>query len=175
MCSVQKVFWKIPENSQESTCARVSFLEKLQVEVCNFIKKETLPQLFYCDFWEIFKNIFCHRTLPVAACVFLYLLKTSEYLCFFWHFQGVYKLKILLKCVFVPMLRFTSLIFIILLYLQIKNNVVVKQVNPLSTNVPLFRSFFLLFAFGSLLFSGGIRVEHRLKIGHARLLGKLYS
>ena len=175
MCSVQKVFLKIPQNSQESTCARVSFLKKLQVEACNFIKKETLAQVFSCEFWDIFKNTFFHRTPPAAACVFLYPLKTSEYLCFFWHFQGVYKLKILLKCVFVPMLRFTSLIFIILLYLQIKNNVVAKQFNPLSANVPLFRPFFLLFTFGSLLFSGSKRVEHRLKIGHARMLGKVYS
>ena len=29
-CSVKKVFLEIPQNSQESTCARVSFLTKLQ-------------------------------------------------------------------------------------------------------------------------------------------------
>ena len=27
-------------------------------EACNFIKKETLAQVFSCEFWEIFKNIF---------------------------------------------------------------------------------------------------------------------
>ena len=41
-CSVNKVFLEILQNSQENTCARVSFLIKLQVEACNFIKKETL-------------------------------------------------------------------------------------------------------------------------------------
>ena len=29
-CSVKKVFLEIPQNSQENTCARVSFLKKLQ-------------------------------------------------------------------------------------------------------------------------------------------------
>ena len=30
-CSVKKVFLKISQNSQENTCARISFLIKLQV------------------------------------------------------------------------------------------------------------------------------------------------
>ena len=30
MCSVKKVFLEISQNSQENTCARVSFLVKLQ-------------------------------------------------------------------------------------------------------------------------------------------------
>ena len=33
---------KISQTSQENTCARVSFLTKLQVEACNFIKKKRL-------------------------------------------------------------------------------------------------------------------------------------
>ena len=60
-CSVKKVFLLISENSQENTCARVSFLS------CNFIKKETLTQMFSCEFSEISKNIFSYRTPPVAA------------------------------------------------------------------------------------------------------------
>ena len=39
-CSVKKVFLEVSQNSQENTCARVSFL-------CNFIKKETLAQVFF--------------------------------------------------------------------------------------------------------------------------------
>ena len=40
-----------------NTCARVSFLIKLQAEeVCNFIKKGTLAQAFSCEFSEISKN-----------------------------------------------------------------------------------------------------------------------
>ena len=34
---------------------------------CNFIKKETLPQVFSCEFCEISKNTFSNRTPPVAA------------------------------------------------------------------------------------------------------------
>ena len=42
-------------NSQENTCARVSFL----------IKKETLAQVFPYEFCDIFKNTFFYRTSPV--------------------------------------------------------------------------------------------------------------
>ena len=45
-------------NSQENTCARVSFIIKLQAEACNFIKKETLAHVFSCEFCQIFKNTF---------------------------------------------------------------------------------------------------------------------
>ena len=46
-CSVKKVFLRISQNSQESTCARVSFLIKL-----------TLTQAFSCEFREMSKNTF---------------------------------------------------------------------------------------------------------------------
>ena len=36
--------------------------------VCNFIKIETLAQVFSCEFCEISKNTFSYRTPPVAAC-----------------------------------------------------------------------------------------------------------
>ena len=52
-CSVKKVFLKILQSSQEAICARVSFLIKLRAEACNFIKKETLAQVFCCEFCEI--------------------------------------------------------------------------------------------------------------------------
>ena len=35
----EKVFMEVSQNSQGNTCARVSFLIKLQAEACNFIKK----------------------------------------------------------------------------------------------------------------------------------------
>ena len=38
-CSVKKVFSEMSQNSQENTCARVSFLVKLQAQACNFIEK----------------------------------------------------------------------------------------------------------------------------------------
>ena len=36
-------------------------------KVCNFIKKETLAQVFSCEFCKISKNIFLHRAFLVAA------------------------------------------------------------------------------------------------------------
>ena len=51
-CSVEKVFLEISQNLQESTCARASFL----IKACNFIKKETLAQVFSCEFCEISNN-----------------------------------------------------------------------------------------------------------------------
>ena len=52
------MFLQISQNSQENTCARVSFLIKLQAEG-NFMKKETLAQKFSCEFCEISKkNVF---------------------------------------------------------------------------------------------------------------------
>ena len=56
-CSVKKVFLEILPNLQENTCARVSFLIKLQ----------TLTQVFFREFCEIFMNTFSYRTPPVAA------------------------------------------------------------------------------------------------------------
>ena len=48
------MFLRISQNLQENTCARASFLIKLQA----FIKKETLAQVFSCEFCDISKNIF---------------------------------------------------------------------------------------------------------------------
>ena len=56
------VFLEIWQNSQENTCARVSFLKP---PACNFIRKETLSQVFSCEFCEISKSdLFAehHRT-----------------------------------------------------------------------------------------------------------------
>ena len=56
-CSVKKVFLEISQNSQENTCARVSFLIKLQA----------WPGVFSCKFCEIFKKTFLYRKPLVAA------------------------------------------------------------------------------------------------------------
>ena len=45
---------------------RSLFLNKV-AGLCNFIKKETLVQVFSYEICEIFKNIFFYRTPPVAA------------------------------------------------------------------------------------------------------------
>ena len=54
----RKIYLKNSQNLQENPCTRVSFLIKLQVSACNFIKKETLAQVFYCEFCEIFESTF---------------------------------------------------------------------------------------------------------------------
>ena len=64
------MFWEISQNSQENTCARLSFLIKLQA--CNLIKKETVAQVFSFEFWEISKNTFFQGT-PLVAAFALYL------------------------------------------------------------------------------------------------------
>ena len=50
------MFLEISQNSQENTYARV-----------NFIKKETLTQVFSCKFCEISKSTCSYRTPPLAA------------------------------------------------------------------------------------------------------------
>ena len=55
-CSVRKIFLENLQNSQENTCARVSFLIKLQA--FRFIRKQTLAQVFSCEFCEFSKNTF---------------------------------------------------------------------------------------------------------------------
>ena len=64
--SVKKVLLEIWQNSLENTCSRVSFLIKLQNEACNFIKKETLAQVFSCEFFETSRNTCSYRKPPVA-------------------------------------------------------------------------------------------------------------
>ena len=49
-CSVKKVFLNISQNSQENTFARLS--------TRNFIKKETLVQVFSCELFEILRTPF---------------------------------------------------------------------------------------------------------------------
>ena len=64
-CFVKKVFLKLSQNSQEKNYARVSFLIKLLA--CNFIKKDTLVQVFSYEFCVIFKHTFLTKHLWEAA------------------------------------------------------------------------------------------------------------
>ena len=79
-CSLEKVLLEISQNSLENTCAKDSFLIKLQaftsippmisggieVKACNLIKKEVAALLFSCEFCEISKNTFLYRTPTMA-------------------------------------------------------------------------------------------------------------
>ena len=66
-CSVKRVFLEILQKFTGKQCARVSVLIKLQASACNFIKKETLTQVFSCKFCKISKKTFGYRAPPVAA------------------------------------------------------------------------------------------------------------
>ena len=77
-CSVKKVFLEILQHSQENTCVRASFLITLQAWACNFIKKETLAQVFSCGFCEIPKNSFSYIIEILAdICYSVKLLKAT--------------------------------------------------------------------------------------------------
>ena len=66
-CFLKRGFLEVLQNSLENTCARVPFLIKLKADARNFIKKEALAQVFYCQFFKMSKNTFSYRTPPVAA------------------------------------------------------------------------------------------------------------
>ena len=69
---LKKMFLKILKNSQENTCAKVSFLQK------SFIKKEDLAQIFSCEFCEIDKKpIFIEH----LRWLFLYMYQNSKINC----------------------------------------------------------------------------------------------
>ena len=60
-CSVKKMFIEISQYSQESTCASVSFLIKLQASAYDFIEEDTLAQVFSCEFRKNSRNKFSYR------------------------------------------------------------------------------------------------------------------
>ena len=66
-CSLKKMFL---ENSQKFTgkhqCQSL-FFNRVAGLGCNFIRKETLAQVFSCEICEFSKNIFLHKTPPVAV------------------------------------------------------------------------------------------------------------
>ena len=73
MCFLKKVFLKTSQNLQENTCARVSFLIKMQAEARNYIKKKIPTHVFFSEFCEIFKS-----TTPVAASTLLPPIRAAE-------------------------------------------------------------------------------------------------
>ena len=62
-CSVKTVFLEILQNSQENTCARVSFLIKVQASDLELYPKETLAQAFSCDFLRNYETPILQNTL----------------------------------------------------------------------------------------------------------------
>ena len=54
------MFLEILQNSQEDTCARASYL-------INFIKNESLAQVFSCEFYAIYNDTFFTEHLQATA------------------------------------------------------------------------------------------------------------
>ena len=69
MCNVKiELLLKTLQNSQEHTYDRASFLMiTLPATACNFIKKQTLAQMFSREFCEISKNTFFTKYLQATA------------------------------------------------------------------------------------------------------------
>ena len=94
-CSVRKVFLEISQNSQENICPESLFLITLQVFFCY--------RFFSCEFCEISKRTFFHRTPLVPASdesqpdlIILLLMSSSfKWTMFFWHWSNM---KILVIC-----------------------------------------------------------------------------
>ena len=78
-CSVEKVFLEISQNAKgKHLCQGLVFNKVAGLEALRFLlKKKTLPQVFSCEFYEISKNIFFHRTTAVAASDLL--LRSNEF------------------------------------------------------------------------------------------------
>ena len=63
------------------------FLIKLQGSACNFLKKETLAQMFSCTFCEIFKNIFKNFLITHLLLFFSSLRKVIYFFHCMFHFH----------------------------------------------------------------------------------------
>ena len=57
-CSVKKLFLEISQNSQENTCARVSFLIKLQAAPATLLKKRLWHRCFPVNFAKFLRTPF---------------------------------------------------------------------------------------------------------------------
>ena len=71
---MKKGVLKKSQNSQEKTCTRVIFLNKVAgLQACSFIKKEILAQVLSCEFCEIFKNTFFAEQLWTTASIIIWI------------------------------------------------------------------------------------------------------
>ena len=65
--SIKKVFLKISQNSQESTCVGVSVLINLHASGCNFIKKADSETSVFLWIQRVFKNTFFSEHFRTTA------------------------------------------------------------------------------------------------------------
>ena len=68
------IFLILNVRSSHHKCSmKKGVLRSFRPQACNFIKKETLAQVFSCEFCEISKNTFHHRTLLVPGSFHLHM------------------------------------------------------------------------------------------------------
>ena len=82
-CSVKRMFLKISQNSKETTVPESLFKQSCSLGL-QFIKKESLAQVFFCEFCEFFIVPFVKNTsggcssLDVSTSVMQLLLKILQ-------------------------------------------------------------------------------------------------
>ena len=59
------LFSKVIPKAVTRRCFVKTVVQKLRP--ATLLKKETLAQVFSCEFWEVFKNPFFYKTPPIAA------------------------------------------------------------------------------------------------------------
>ena len=64
---MKKMLLKIYQKSLGNTCAGVSLLINLNTGTWNFIQIETQAQVFFCEFYEIFKSAYFVGHLRITA------------------------------------------------------------------------------------------------------------
>ena len=68
MCSAEKVFLEISQNSYENTCARVSFLIKLQARGLQlYYEREPGKGVFLWILRNFYKNTFSYNTPTIIT------------------------------------------------------------------------------------------------------------
>ena len=77
-CSLKNVLRNFAKFTEKHLCQSL-FFNKVAGAACNFIKKETLAQVFSCEFCEISKNTFSYRA-PLVAAFFQFVEYSKKYL-----------------------------------------------------------------------------------------------
>ena len=71
---MKKGVLEISQNSQQKTCTRVIFLNKVtDLQACNIIKREIVAQVRSCEFCEILKNTFFTEHLLTTASIIIWI------------------------------------------------------------------------------------------------------
>ena len=76
-CSVKKMFLEISQNSHEKTCARASFLIKLQTQAVALLNKRLWHRLFRVNFAKFLRTPFLQNASRRLLLTFERVLNTS--------------------------------------------------------------------------------------------------